>query len=275
MASLATLFHLPDSTLHIEKVQFRDDHCTVQLRTTAPSAARPVCAHPSATIHSRYRRALRDVPCAGHAVCLSVEVRRFRCTNRACPRQIFAERLPDLAPAFAQRTARLTTTLQRLALTLASKSGVPLLARCGMPVSPSTLLRVQRQLSLPTPPPPRIIGIDEFAFRRGQTYGTLVVDLERREPIAVLPDNQAATVTAWLAQQPQLTTITRDRAGAFAEAATAGAPQATQVADRWHLAVRRFTRRSIPVRDGKGSEGGPWVNDSPGGESQRGQEHVA
>jgi transposase len=236
MASLATLFHLPDTTLQIEEVQFRDDHCTVQLRTTAPSAACPVCTHPSATVHSRYRRAIRDVPCAGHAVCLCVEVRRFRCHNRACPRQIFAERLPDLAPTFAQRTARLTATLQRLALTLASKSGAPLLARCGMPVSPSTLLRVQRQLPLPVPPPPNVIGIDEFAFRKGHTYGTLIVDLERRVPIAVLPDNQAATVAAWLAQQPQLTTITRDRAGAFAEAATAGAPQATQVADRWHLA---------------------------------------
>jgi transposase len=126
MASLTTLFYLPDATLHVEEVQFRDDHCTVQLRTTAPSAACPVCARPSTTVHSRYRRAIRDVPCAGHAVCLGVEVRRFRCHNRACPRRIFAERLPDLAPAFAQRTARLTATLQRLALTLASKSGAPM-----------------------------------------------------------------------------------------------------------------------------------------------------
>lgn len=197
MASLATLFHLPDATLHIEAVEIVADHCVVRLRTTAPSAPCPLCAQASVTVHSRYRRAIRDVPCAGYAVRLCVEVRRFRCHNRACPRQIFAERLPDLAPAFAQRTARLTATLQRLALTLASKSGAPLLARCGMPVSPSTLLRVQRRLPLPTPPPPRIIGLDEFAFRKGRTYGTLVVDLERHVPIAVLPDNQGATVTAW------------------------------------------------------------------------------
>ena len=248
MASLATLIHLPDATLHIEDVQFQAELCEVRLRTTAPSAPCSVCAQPSVTVHSRYPRTIRDVPCAGHAVRLCVEVRRFRCHNRACPRQIFAERLPDLAPAFAQRTARLTVTLQRLALTLASKSGAPLLARCGMPVSPSTLLRVQRQLPLPIPPPPNVIGIDEFAFRKGHTYGTLIVDLERHVPIAVLPDHQAATVTAWLAQQPQITTITRDRAGAFAEAATAGAPQATQVADRWHLTqnVGEALQRLLP-----------------------------
>ena len=169
MASLATLFQLPDATLHMEEVQFQADQCMVRLRTTAPGAPCPVCAQPSVTVHSRYRRTIRDVPCAGHAVCLCVEVRRFRCHNRACPRQIFAERLPDLAPAFAQRTVRLSATLQRLALTLASTSGAPLLTRCGMPVSPATLLRVQRQLPLPTPPPPHVIGIDEFAFRKGHT----------------------------------------------------------------------------------------------------------
>lgn len=181
MAPLATLFHLLDATLQIEEVHVQAEQCMVRLRTTAPSAACLVCAHPSVTVHSRYQRTIRDVPCAGYAVRLCVEVRRCRCHNRSCPRQIFAERLPDLAPAFAQRTARLTATLHRLALTLASKSGAPLLARCGMPVIPSTLLRVQCQLPLPTPPPPHVIGLDEFAFRKGHTYGTLIVDLERRE----------------------------------------------------------------------------------------------
>ncbi|HEY8598204.1 MAG TPA: ISL3 family transposase, partial [Thermomicrobiales bacterium] len=119
---------------------------------------------------------------------------------------------------------------------LASESAAPLLTACGMPVSPATLLRIQHRAPLPPTPPPTIIGVDEFAFRKGRRYGTLVVDLERRAPIAVLPDAQVATVAAWLKQHPQLATITRDRAGAFAEAAAQGAPQATQVADRWHLA---------------------------------------
>ncbi len=236
MTTLATLLLAPEPGLRCDEVQQDDDHWTVTAVAIAPAAACPLCGCHSATVHSRYWRTLHDAPCAGRAVRLRVQVRRFRCANPACPRQIFAERLAPLAPARARRTARLTATVQRLALVLASEAAAPLLTACGMPVSPATLLRIQRGLPLPTVPPPTVIGVDEFAFRKGRRYGTLVVDLERHTPIAVLPDAQTATVAAWFKQHPQLTTITRDRAGAFAEAAVQGAPQATQVADRWHLA---------------------------------------
>ncbi len=236
MTILATLLLAPELGLRCDGIRQDDDHWTVTAVAITPTAACPLCACPSARIHSRYWRTLRDVPCAGRAVQLRIQVRRFRCANPACPRRLFAERLAPLAPAHARRTARLTDTLQRLALVLASESAAPLLTACGMPVSPATLLRIQHRAPLPPVPPPRVIGVDEFAFRKGRRYGTLVVDLERHTPIAVLPDAQAATVAAWLKQHPQLTTITRDRAGAFAEAAAQGAPQATQVADRWHLA---------------------------------------
>jgi transposase len=236
MITLASVLLPPEAGLRCDDVCIDDAHCTVSATAVAATAACPRCAVSSATIHSRYRRTLRDVPCSGRVVHLCIEVRRFRCRNPACPQRIFAERLAPLAPTQARRTTRLTALLQRLALVLASEAAAPLLTACGMPISPTTLLRLQRRAPLPPVPPPRVIGVDEFAFRKGRRYGTLVVDLERHTPIAVLPDAQATTVAAWFRQQPQLTIIARDRAGAFAEAATQGAPQATQVADRFHLA---------------------------------------
>ena len=174
MATLASLLLPPEAGLRCDDVRVDDAHCTVTATAIAPTAACPCCAAPSATIHSRYRRTLRDVPCGGRVVRLCIAVRRFRCTNPACPRRIFAERLAPLAPAHARRTTRLTTTLQRLALVLASESAASLLTACGMPVSPATLRRIQRRTPLPPVPPPRVIGVHAFAFRKGHTYGTLI-----------------------------------------------------------------------------------------------------
>jgi transposase len=136
-----------------------------------------------------------------------------------------------------------------------------------MPASASTLVRLQRRTALPPPPAPEIIGVDDWSFRKGRTYGALVVDLERHQPIEVLPDKTAETFASWLKAYPTIKVITRDRDSAFAEGAREGASQAVQVADRFHLMVRRITHPSIPNSDGKGSEERLWVNGSPHGES--------
>lgn len=235
MSVLAPVPLPPLPGLRLDGVQADDEIITLRLTTIAATAACPGCAQPSVRVHSRYQRTIRDLPCAGRAVHLRVQVRRFRCANAACPQRIFAERLAPVVPAGARRTDRLTAHLRRLALVLASESAAPLLTACGMPTSPSTLLRLQRRVPLPVPTAPSIVGIDEFALRKGRTYGLLIVDLERHRPIAALPDREVATVAAWLRQYPQISVTSRDHAGAFAEAATQVAPQATQVADRWHL----------------------------------------
>jgi hypothetical protein len=169
------------------------------------------------------------LPWQGLAVRLDLHVRRWFCANPACPRQIFAERLPTVVAPYARRTARLASVVEALALALGGEGGARLLATLGTPLSADTLLTAIRRAARPEPPAPRVIGLDDWSWRRGHRFGTIIVDLERRAVGEEVPDRAA------LQRHPQITTIARDRAGVYAEAATKGAPQATQVADRWHL----------------------------------------
>jgi len=169
----------------------------------------------------------------------------------------------------------LRAALTRIGMALGGEPGARLAQQLSLPTSGDTVLRLVRADPLPTYAAPRVLGIDDWSWRRGRTFGTILVDLEMRRPVDLLADRAPDTVAAWLAAHPGTMIVARDRSGGYAEGVRRGAPTAIHVADRWHLLVRRFTRRSIPVRDGKGSEGRPWVNDLPGGESQRGQEHVA
>jgi len=157
------------------------------------------------------------------------------CVDPTCVRQIFAERLPTVVAPHARRTARLATMVEALALALGGEAGARLLATLGTPLSADTLLTAIRRAARPDPPAPRVIGIDDWSWRRGHRFGTIIVDLERHAVVDLLPDRTVDSAVAWLQQHPQITTIARDRAGVYAEAATKGAAQATQVTDRWHL----------------------------------------
>ena len=229
-------FLLPDVPgLHLDAILTEDQTIHITMTSTQPTAACPVCAQASSRIHSRYQRSVRDLPWAGHTVQVLLLVRRFFCSNSSCERKIFAERLGATIRAFARRTERLATQLYQLAFRLSAEAAAQIGQQLGMPVSAATLLRLQRHQKLPPPPAPQIIGVDDWAIRKGHTYGALIVDLERHQPIDVLPDAKAETFATWLQQHPGITLISRDRAGNFAEGAHSGAPQAIQVADRWHL----------------------------------------
>jgi transposase len=206
-------------------------------------------------VHSRYHRRLDDLPAHGRPVVVVVTVRRFRCSHADCPRRTFAERLdPDTAGVLGRRTGRLAGVLYHLGVALGGRPAQTIARRLLLPASKDTLLRILRRRPSPPPPAPRVVGIDDWAWRKGHRYGTLICDLERRTVIDLLPDREPATVAAWLAARPSIEIIARDRGGGYATAATEARPEATQVADRWHLmenasaaflmAVRRHMREA-------------------------------
>jgi transposase len=207
----------------------------VVVATTSDTAACPRCGTPSDRIHSRYTRIIADLSDLGRPVVLRLLVRRFRCTAAGCPRAIFCERLPGFVATHARATDRLTDIHRLVGMALGGEPGARLASHLDIPTSPDTLLRRIKETAGAPGPPPRFIGIDDWAWRKGRSYGTIIVDLERGRVIDLLPDREEATVKRWLAAHPGVELITRDRWSAYAQAAAEAAPQARQVADRWHL----------------------------------------
>jgi transposase len=176
-----------------------------------------------------------DLPASGRPISLLLHVRHFRCPNRACPRKTFAEPLPDLLLPRAQRTSRLRESLRQFGEEGGGQAGARLSKQQGMACSASTILRLLRHGPLPPPSPVKILGVDEWAWRKGQSYGTILVDLERHLPVDLLPEASADSFATWLKEHPSVELLSRDRGTTFADGATRGAPQALQIADRWHI----------------------------------------
>jgi transposase len=210
-------------------------HAILVFSTTTPSVPCPLCQHPANRRHSRYRRTLADLPLAAYTVQIHLHVRKFFCDNPACLRKIFTERVPTLAAPFAHRTLRMATAQTRLGLALGGIAAARVSQQVHLPASRDTFLRLIRRAPLPNHLPPTIIGVDDWAMRKAHRYGSILVDLERQHILDLLPDRTPETVATWLQQHPGVQIVSRDRAAAYAEGISRGAPDATQVADRFHL----------------------------------------
>lgn len=232
---LCTYLLPPDEHLKFRTLILDEQRIILVAATIAPKAACPKCHRLTDHIHSRYQRTLADLPWATAPIELRLTVRRFACTPCTCSRQTFTERLPTVAPLYARTTTRLAETQTHTGLALGGAAGARHLVRQGLPVSRHTVLRRVRRASLPERPPPQVVGIDDWAWRKGHRYGTIIVDLERGCPIDVLEDRLAETVADWLQAHPEVQIVARDRADAYASGIRQGAPDAIQVADRFHL----------------------------------------
>jgi transposase len=205
----------------------------------------PACGTPSTAGHGCYQRRPADLPSLGREVRLDLAVRRLRCLNPSCSRRTFCLPVPTLLAPRVRRTRRLAKAQQRVGLATSARAGARLLASLAMPTSGSTLLRLMHAAPLPRAGRVRAIGVDDWAWRRGRAWGTLLVDLDRHRPIDLLPDRTSLTFEAWLRSRPGLEIVARDRSTGYARAAQAVVPGAQQVADRWHLLLnaRQMTER--------------------------------
>jgi transposase len=217
-----------------------------------PHAVCPDCGATSESRHSRYWRKLQDLPLQGASVTIKVLLGRWRCRRRECVRKIFTERVAGVLLPHSRHTIRLTEVHRLVGRALGGRSGERLLNRLGMPSSRHTLLRevIRGARGAASQPTVRILGVDDWAWSKSQSFGTILVDLERSEVVDLLPTRSAQALSEWLAKHPEVIVVSRDRQGSYAQGARSTAPEAVQVADRFHLTfnLRQAVERELAVR---------------------------
>lgn len=238
--------------LEVIGIEMIDTVLTITAVSTQMCPCCPLCGAPASRVHSRYTRQVADLPCGGQQVRLQLQVRKCFCEVSTCARKIFVEHLTPFVEPWARVTRRLYQIVQVIGLATGGRLGVRVTNRLGIQTTCHTILR--RIIALPTEPVEQVtqIGIDDFSFRRGCKFGTIIVDLRTHKVLDVLPDRTAETSAAWMATHPEIELVSRDRGGDYAAAARKAVPGATQTADRFHLLVRRIGAYSIPFGERKG-----------------------
>jgi len=221
--------------LRVDGIEMEKNTVNISVASTNGRSICPHCQTISERIHSSYSRHPADLPLADYTVRLGMAVHRFFCDNGDCEAKTFTERIPAFIQHYARRTDRLAIKQQSLAIEAGGAMGQRVLAILDMPVNSDTLIRFIRNAPEPDVATPRVVGVDEWSKRKGQSYGTILVDLETHRPVDLLPDKSAESFAKWLMEHPGVEIISRDRGKEYIKGATEGAPDAIQVADRWHL----------------------------------------
>lgn len=227
----------PGPGIKVQSVVSNDDGDWVVSACGPTSGTCPDCQHQSRSRHGWSYRSLQDLPVQGNEVTVRLQLSRWRCTYRQCRRQTFTDRVPAIASPYARRTTKVAEIIGVLGHSTGGRPGERLMRRLGMPISDDTILRhLKRNASrVDDDPAARIIAIDDWSWRKSWRYGTIIVDLERREVMDILEDRSVASVSRWLKRHPSIEVVSRDRCGLYAQGTREGAPQASQVADRFHL----------------------------------------
>jgi transposase len=243
------LFPLPDG-LEVTSVSETSEEVLVRVVSHRATSCCPLCSIPSSAIHSYYRRHPLDLPCVGRPIRLLLTVKKFFCREPSCKRKIFTERLPELIEVSSRLTKRLRTAVQEIGFATSGKGGERLSSKLGIMVSDATMLWSLYLRPLPPSGKVEVIGIDDWSYRRGKRYGSIIVNLRTHKIIDLLPERTVESVIAWLEAHPEVEIVSRDRGGTYVDGATQGAPLAIQVCDRWHIlknpgdAVESFLIRS-------------------------------
>lgn len=229
---------LPDpEAITLQAIKICSGFVTFQVQTTAKQAHCTKCAAPSDRTHSWYYRTIQDLSWQGNPVRFELTLRKFFCDNPDCERRIFAQSLPKIARRYQRKTARLENVLLQILWKVGASDAFFVAKLLGLIISDDAMLYQFKKAPEPgcSQTSPEEIGIDDFAFRKGQTYGTIIINLQTRTPMDLLPDREKATVEKWLRDHPGAKVVSRDRSAVYAQAIREGAPEAVHVADRFHL----------------------------------------
>lgn len=240
--------------LKVYSVKQEESSVKVELESCQPQSICPLCGKASSKEHSRYFRKLMDEPIFGNRAYLGLSVRKFYCHTKNCERKIFTERFSSFIKSYARKTDRLKESLTALAFSSNAETGKKVSRKLSLPVSADTLLRLIRKSSEKGDENLKIIGVDDWAIKKGNHYGTIICNLETHKPVDVFPERSTEALEKWLRKHPGIEIATRDRSNSYRKAFNNTSPKTTQIADRFHLsknlldALKNFVKRTFGSR---------------------------